>query len=61
MGFRFILFAEKATVLAKQYIRTKSTSIREETQGIELEFVCVENENDKSDCYDDAIIANVSN
>lgn len=41
-------FLEKATVLAKQYIRTKAPNIRDDTQGIELEFVCVDNDKDKS-------------
>lgn len=44
----FLSILEKATVLAKQYIRTKAPNIHDDTQGIELEFVCVENEKDKS-------------
>lgn len=32
---------EKATVLAKQYIRTNASAIRDDNQGIELEFVCM--------------------
>lgn len=36
-------FLEKATVMAKQYIRTNNSSIREQTQGIELEFICKRN------------------
>ncbi|XP_055307500.1 biorientation of chromosomes in cell division protein 1-like 1 [Sitodiplosis mosellana] len=34
---------EKATVLAKQYIRTNASNMLDDTQGIEVEFVCVEN------------------
>lgn len=40
---------EVATVKAKQYIRTNVTNIRDECQGVELEFLCrdlVENEMD---------------
>lgn len=37
------IFTEKATVLAKQYIRTNASNILDDTQGIELEFVCAEN------------------
>lgn len=35
----FILI-ERATVKAKQYIRTNVTSIRDECQGVELQFLC---------------------
>lgn len=31
---------EQATVKAKQYIRTNVTNIRDECQGVELEFLC---------------------
>lgn len=41
-------FLEQATVKAKQYIRTNVTNIRDESQGIELEFVCRESGNDKN-------------
>lgn len=37
---------EQATVQAKQYIRTNVSNIRDETQGIEFEFVCRESQND---------------
>lgn len=40
-------FLEKATVLAKQYIRTNTSNIRDDTQGIELEFVCMESKKGK--------------
>lgn len=39
----FLISSEKATVLAKQYIRTNASNMLDDTQGIELEFVCVEN------------------
>lgn len=34
------IFTEQATVKAKQYIRTNITNIRDESQGVELEFLC---------------------
>lgn len=35
---------EQARVLAKQYIRTNSTAVNNNSQGVEIEFACVETE-----------------
>lgn len=35
-----MISTEQATVKAKQYIRTNVTNIRDESQGVELEFLC---------------------
>lgn len=40
--FLCLISTEQATVKAKQYIRTNVTSIRDESQGVELEFLCRE-------------------
>lgn len=51
-----MISTEQATVKAKQYIRTNVTNIRDESQGVELEFLCrdssFENESDTFKGFD---------
>lgn len=35
---------EQATVLAKKYIRTNPSTVREDSQGVELEFACMKSD-----------------
>lgn len=36
---------EQAKVLAKKYIRTNASAVRDDSQGVELEFVCMDSSN----------------